>query len=162
MNSELSLIGSGGDTRISFQKHQVRVTWTKRTARERKALNKLIDTAKEQNFSVVTVDPDGKADMPAGRKDLPGLFGKASGEVLLQSTEKNVAKLATALVEGEHGPRMVLSVSQEDGTWKKIQPGEFAASKETEAKELEAAAVKGEKKEPKSEKVHASEVPSGG
>jgi hypothetical protein len=162
MDSELSLIGSGGDTRISFTKNQVRVTWTKRTARERKALNKLIDTAKEQNFSIVTVDADGNADMPASRKDLPGLFGKASGEVLLQSTEKNVRKLATVLVEGEHGPRMVLSVSQDDGTWKKLQPGEFAAAKEEEAKELELAVAKGEKTEPKSEKVHASEVPSGG
>lgn len=162
MNTELSLIGRGGDTRISFTNDHVRVTWTKITGREKKAISKLISTAKDQLFAIVTVDQDGKPDMPAGRRDLPGLFGRKSGEVLLQSTPKNVRKLAAALVEGEHGPGTVLSVSQEDGTWRKLKPGEYAAAKESEEKELEAAAAKGEKKEPKAEKVHASEVPSGG
>lgn len=162
MDTTLSLIGEGGDTRLSFTKDQIRVTWTKTTMRERKMVKRLVAAAEKENFTVVTVDPDGKPDKPARAKDLPGLFGKKNGEVLLQGSTKGIKLIARTLVEAEITDGNALMKAQEDGTWKLIRSGEYTAEKEAEDKELVLAEAKGEKKEAKKEVLQATRVPSGG
>jgi hypothetical protein len=162
MDTTLSLIGEGGDTRLSFTKDQIRVTWTKTTMRERKMVKRLVTAAEKENFTVATVDPDGKPDKPARTKDLPGLFGKKNGEVLLQGSTKGIKVIARTLVEAEIEDGNAVMKAQEDGTWKLIRTGEYTAEKEAEDKELALAEAKGEKKEPKKEVIQATRVPSGG
>jgi hypothetical protein len=162
LDTELSLIGPGGDTRLSFTKDQIRVTWTQVTSRERKMVKKLLATAEKENFSVATVDADGKPDKPARRKDLPGLFGTKNGEVLLQGSTKNIKVLARQLVEAEIEDGHVVMKARDDGSWEMLRKGEYTAMKEREDRELVEAAAKGEKKSAKKEVLQASEVPAGG
>lgn len=162
MDTELSLVGPGGDTRLSFTKDHIRVTWTQVTTRERKMVKRLVKAAEKENFSVVTVDTDGKPDKPARARDLPGLFGKKDGEVLLQGSTKDIKILARSLVEAEIEDGNVVMKAKDDGSWQMLRKGEYVAAKEKEDAEIEAAEKRGEKKTEKKEVIQSSEVPAGG
>lgn len=124
MEMSLALIGVGGDARVSFTKEHIRLTWAETTSRERRMISTLVKRARKEKFGVCTVDKDGKADKPARWKDLPGLFGKGSGEILFQGSLKAIQALACELVDEEIKTGCIVSEAQPDGTWKVLKEGE--------------------------------------
>lgn len=138
----LSLLGVGGDARLSFTKDHIRMTWEETTMRERRMMKSLITRARKANLEVCTVDPDGKPDTAARGKDLPGGIkrAKAEGEVLIQGNRKAIAEIATALVEEEIKDGSLVMEAQQDGSWKLL-------SAESNKKAAEEAEKKGKKRE---------------
>lgn len=124
MDMTLALIGVGGDARLAFTKNHIRLTWAETTRRERRMVSLLIKRCRKEKFEVVTVDADGKADKPARWKDLPGMFGKGKGEILLQGSTKAIQAIACELVDQEISSGSIVSVAQADGTWKVAKEGE--------------------------------------
>ena len=120
MEMTLSLVGPGGDARLSFTDHHIRLTWAETSSRERKMIAKLIKACRAKKFTVATVDADGKPELPARWRDLPGMFGKGNGEVLLQGLKKDIVEIAKTLVEAEVDGGAILMKAQDDGTWKVI------------------------------------------
>lgn len=139
MELTLSIVGVGGDARLSFNGNQVRVTWGETSRRERRAIASVVAKARKAKFGVVTVDADGKPDKPARWRDLPGMFGKAKGEVILQGTDKAVQAIACDLMDEEIRERNIVMALQKDNTWGIVKEGDAAK-----------AAEKGEKVEAKS------------
>lgn len=139
MEMTLALVGAGGDARLSFTDNHIRLSWTETTARERKMISLLVKQARKAKFSVATVDQDGKPNMPARWRDLPGLFGKGKGEILLQGSKKNIQAIAQEMFNEELKSGSLVSVAQSDGTWKVVKPGdEEAKLKGDEKKEVTA------------------------
>jgi hypothetical protein len=133
----LALLGVGGDARLSFTKDHIRLSWAETTGRERKMIAKLIKRARKANFGVVTVDSDGKPDKPARWQDLPGMFGKGKGEVLLQGATAAIKEIATELVNDEIIGKNIVSVAQADGTWKIVKELDTVKPEEGEKKEVQ-------------------------
>jgi hypothetical protein len=121
MDMTLSLVGVGGDARLSFTEQHIRLSWAETTRRERRMIALLIKRARKEKFTVVTVDEDGKPDKPARWKDLPGMFGKGKGQVLLQGPLKAIQEIACELVDEEIKTGSIVSVAQPDGTWKCVR-----------------------------------------
>jgi hypothetical protein len=124
MDMTLALIGVGGDARLSFTKEHIRLTWAETTRRERRMVSLLIKRARKEKFTVATVNADGKPALPARWKDLPGMFGKGKGEVLLQGPTMAIQAIACELVDQEIQTGSIVSVAQADGSWKIVKEGE--------------------------------------
>lgn len=138
METTLSLIGVGGDARLGFTENHIRLTWAETTGRERKMIAALIKRARKEKFTVATVDEDGKPDKPARWRDLPGMFGKGRGEVLLQGPTKAIQAIACELVDEEIKTGSIVSMRQEDGQWKVVEGAEEAKPEKGKKKELTA------------------------
>ena len=138
METTLSLIGVGGDARLGFAENHIRLTWAETTRRERRMIALLIKRVRKENFTVSTVDVDGKPDKPARWRDLPGMFGKGKGEVLLQGPTKAIQSIACELVDEEIKAGSIVSMRQEDGQWKVVKEAEEAKPEEGKKKELTA------------------------
>lgn len=136
MEMTLALLGVGGDARLSFTKDHIRLSWGDTTTRERKVIAKLIKRARAADFGVVTVDSDGKPDKPARWRDLPGMFGKGKGEVLLQGSTKAIQDIAGELAGDEVRNQNIVAVAQADGSWKVEKDPEALKPKEGEKKEV--------------------------
>jgi hypothetical protein len=133
----ISMLGVGGDARLTFTEKHIRVGWGETTRRERRMISAVVAKARKAKFQVVTVDPDGKPDKPARWRDLPGLFGKESGEVLLQGPEKAIREIACDIVKEEIKEHNLVSVAQKDGTWKLIREPEVKEPAKGEKQEIE-------------------------
>ena len=140
MELTLSLVGVGGDARLSFTKDHIRLTWGETSQRERRAIKSLVEKARKAKFGVVTVDADGKADKPTRWRDLPGLFGAEKGEILLQGSGKAIGAIAAELMAEEIlDHNLVMTFDAEARTWKVISKGEttaLAVKAETEKVEV--------------------------
>lgn len=133
----LSLLGPGGDARLSFTKDHIRVNWGETSRRERRAIKTLVSRARKAKFTVATVDKDGKSDLPARWRDLPGIFGKAKGEVLLQGPERAIQEIACELVKEEIRERSIVMRHQKDGSWKIVKEEDVAPEKMAEKETVE-------------------------
>ena len=136
MEMTLALLGVGGDARLSFTKDHIRLSWAETTGRERKMIAKLIKRARKAQFQVVTVDTDGKPDKPARWGDLPGMFGKGKGEVLLQGATAAIKDIATELVNDEIIGKNIVAVAQPNGEWKIVKETDLVKLEEGEKKEV--------------------------
>ena len=134
MEMTLAMVGYGGDARLSFTDEHIRVNWAETSGRERKMIASLVKLAREKKFTVVTVDADGKPKLPARFRDLPGMFGKGKGEVLLQGPKKDIAAIAQFLLYEDMKSGSIVSVAQPDGTWKVVKPGDEDAKVKEDAK----------------------------
>ncbi len=140
MEMTLALVGPGGDARLSFTDRHIRLNWSDTTTRERKMIAKLIKAARKEKMSVVTTNEDGKPDKPANWKDLPGMFGKGKGEVLLHGEKESIKRIATALVDEEILAKNVVAVAQPNGEWKVTK--EVGSVVPSEEKKTEVTATK--------------------
>lgn len=134
MELTLSMVGVGGDARLSFTKDHIRVTWGETSRRERRMISSLVAKARKAKFTVVTVDADGKPDKPARWRDLPGMFGEEKGEVLLQGGTEAIMRIGCEIAGEEIKEPNIVSEAQKDGSWKIVK--EVKAPKEGEKREL--------------------------
>jgi hypothetical protein len=69
------------------------------------------------------------------------MFGKGSGEVLLQGLKKEIIEISKSLVDAEIESGSILMKAQDDGTWKVITDTPEEA-KPVEDKKVEVTATK--------------------
>ena len=141
---DLSIMDWGGDTNLSATEKLIRIKWHKTSIGERRTVKNLIEKAKKAGFTAHVADKDGNPGEPAKPKDLPGLFRKGKGEIVLSTGEGCDPKgFAKALVEEQMDKESVVMMELKDGSWKPIHPGDYDPEKNKKAKVVKTKMVAG-------------------